>query len=256
MNALPSRLETDTISEAIFEFRFQATSESAGNLLPGLIFEKLQGTYSDVKRLSTSYIPEEVTGQDPKLQYRPLFRLVGNQFLLSIGNRVGIISAISPYPGWQRFKNHIGEVLNAFRETSLIKHVERASVRYTNVIALSKEDEDPQKVLDLSVTVGKMNAFDHSFQLRSELAKNGFINLINIAYPAELKNVSDDSDTISGIILDIDTITREIQGDFWEISPTLADDLHNTEKDLFFSILSESYLKSLGPIYEAINEHR
>jgi uncharacterized protein (TIGR04255 family) len=54
----------------------------------------------------------------------------------------------------------------------------------------------------------------------------------------------------TGSVIDIDSFTTDVKGEFMNVLSTFLEHAHHSEKQLFFKILKPEFLNSLNPIYE------
>ena len=246
MGVTPIRLERAPLIEALFEIRFDPTNESAGDLLPGLLYQSLGETYRDVETLPMASMPPDIRSKDPNLRYKPYHRLRGKNLQISIGHRVVTLSESPPYSGWDHHKERILELLKSLRETRLIGSVERFSLKCINVIQTLEESQ--LSLLDASIEIAGKTASDNGFHLRAETLEGNFVNIIEIL-PNTTVMVSDGSQK-NGLMLNVDTIRNIDTEHFWEDELGNLEQAHAVLKNTFFKLLKDETIKGLVPVWQ------
>ena len=246
MPKIPIKLKNDTIVEALFEIRFKSNKGSVADLLPGLLFANIANEFPTLEKLPITNLPAALIESEPNLRYLPQHRLIGDKYSLLIGEHVFAISCPKPYVGWSEFYPAIIKLTELLEKTSLISEVERFSIRYVNLIP-SNQVHGSSKKLRTNITLGAYNLGEKVTQLRTEIVENGFLNVIQIASNATIELVT--GQKLEGCLLDIDTICRGKVQNFWKELPSLLQSAHDTEKMIFFSVLTDETIKELEPIW-------
>ena len=240
----PVSLEKSPLVEAIFEIRFEPTTATAGDLLPGLLYSRLKTEYPETEPLPFASIPRQMRDQDV-LRYKPSHRLKGDHRLVQVGDRLISLHA-TEYPGWTRFKPWIESATNAVKETGLLKQIERFSFKYINVIEAAPNDQQ-LSFLDARIEVTGGTPMERGFRLRVERDDGPFVTIIEIITNGKAKR--NDQHVVSGLLVTVDTIRAVAGNDYWTNQSTLIDEGHEVVKEIFYKLLSKSTLNRLGPIW-------
>ena len=247
MKKIPVKLGKDTIVEAVFEIRFNSSTESAADILPGLLFQQLRDSFPKLLRLPSADIPLHIRQADQNLHYVPQYKLLGSDYNLSIGERVFSISCPRPYTGWrENFKDFILKIMGDLKGMDVVDNIERFSIKYINLIPIS--DEHDLSVFELRLVAGDYDLSKNLTHVRTEILEDGFINVVQIASGVSIE--SDHAEKHSGALLDIDTIKIDTFSDFWSELPELVEQAHTVEKKIFTEILTDETMKSLEPEYK------
>jgi uncharacterized protein (TIGR04255 family) len=133
------------------------------------------------------------------------------------------------------------------RETGLVTDPQRFSLKYIDLVDLG---ETPSlSYLNVATRVGGRDLANRPLQLRTEIEEEGLVHVLQIVCPAEARLGGMDSQPLSGVLVDIDTIGKVGAEDFWTSLETRVDLAHRLSKALFFSLLSPETLERLGPEY-------
>jgi uncharacterized protein (TIGR04255 family) len=231
---IPTALERDTIAESIFEIRFETKLPDVGELLPGMVYPHLKKDYPTLTRLPIGELPKAVRKQQANLAYTALQRLQGDRRSVSLGDQVISLSVIRPYPGWEGFRDLIEEVVRAAKATDLISSVTRVALRYSNIVQLGPNAYDLSP-LDVRLELN----------IRAEITRNGCTSIVQVGSNATAS--VEGKDPLVGVLLDVDTQQPGPFSDFWSEYPSIVDNIHRTEKEIFFGLLRDESIKELGP---------
>lgn len=98
----PSGFKQPPLIEAVFEIRVVPAVQSAGELLPGLLFGQLRHLFDKVEQAPMGAIPRELR-QRPELKYLPQSKLVGKNETLLLGDNIVALARNPPYGNWKSF---------------------------------------------------------------------------------------------------------------------------------------------------------
>ncbi|MPY74915.1 MAG: TIGR04255 family protein [Alphaproteobacteria bacterium] len=246
----PKALRQDPIVKALFEVRFKSDVGALADLLPGLLYSALRDRFAKVETLPPSELPKAVRAQLPNAPYQGLKRLVGKGINLSIAEQAFVVEMIRPYWGWERFSELLYGVISAVKQTGIIGEVERTSIRYQNILT-GQSDPADLSGLDVDIRVGNYKLLGSGLQLRVETESNGHRTIIQLTGGATA-TVSNEGKkaALTGLLIDVDTLKIGPIPSFWNDYREIVDRLHDTEKDIFFSLLNDETVKLLDPIWE------
>lgn len=248
MSSIPVRLEKDTVVEALCEVRFSPKDSGVSALLPGYFRQRMSDLVPNVERLPTADLPAHLMRQDDNLKYQPSYRLTGPRYRLAIGEHVVSLAAPAPYPGWDEFRSSITRFLVDLLNFDLVQNFERLSLRYTNIVP-EFEGLDLVDALQCSFQLGSFDLRDYGFHLRTEIEHGGCNNIVQVAPKSMAKNRRT-GESMEGGYLDIDSIYA-IDEDILEPKfEQIVEQVHDAEKEVFFSILSAEAQRLLGAEYE------
>lgn len=156
-------LKNKPLVEAIFEVRWRLKEVQPGiavdedfPLVPGLLYERLRGTYPDHTALPIAELPPELGAQVPRFQ----FRTAGGSWpLVQVGPGIVTLNDTENYR-WEDFVSRIGELVEQLFDvyTTIGKRleVERLTLRYVDAIEFDYLHEDIVSYLNdkLKIQVG------------------------------------------------------------------------------------------------------
>lgn len=248
MQPLPKKLRQEPLIDAVFEVRF-TSAFPAGGVLPGLLFGKLDGD-KKIEQLPLSQLPQDIRDADPNLRFAPLSRLGWKQFYINLGDRSVSVGFKYPYPGWNRFKPAIIEVMNVLNGADVIKSVERYSLKYIDLLPATDLREQVSFV-NFDVTLAGHKLKEEAFQIRLEIPRDGFIHAVQVVSSAIATLHTGESK--QGLIVDVDTVANQQGGTFEDLLSGISDKLeaiHDANKKVFFDCLQRQTIEALEPEYE------
>lgn len=233
--ALPKAINPCPILDALFEIRF--TTKIHPSAVFGMIYNALQVDFPKVENLPILQLPEAVRATDPNFKFKPHYRISNERFVTQIGPDVVAISSFPNYAGWDEFSTQIFSILDRIEKVGIVSSVSRIGIRYINFF-----DNDIFKDIDLKVCIGNNDIAYKNTIIRTEIEQESFKSSLQVANNANHNNKL-------GSIIDIDTFTESNLKDFFTNKETLISDGHKKEKELFYSLLKEDFLKTLNPTY-------
>ena len=233
--ALPKAISPCPILDAVFEIRF--TTKIHPSAVFGMIYNILQADFPKVENLPILQLPEALRAADPNFKFKPHYRISNQYFVTQIGPDVLTISSFPEYAGWDRFSKQIFTILESIEKASIIDTVLRIGIRYINFF-----DNDIFKNIDLKICIGKDDIAYKNTIVRTEIEQESYKSSLQVA-----NNVN--HNTKLGSIIDIDTFTESNLTNLFQNKEHLISDAHTKEKELFYSLLKEDFLKTLNPTY-------
>lgn len=246
---LPSKLAKEPLIDVIFELRFTSHISGVSALLPGLLFSKLTEMGS-IESLPISQLPQQIREMDPNLQFSPLSRIVWGKFAILIGDRSVGIGCLIPYPGWSEFKAAIETVIGVVHGAALIRTIDRYSVKYVDFFETGDDCARALSQFNIDLRIGNHAVRAENTVIRVEIPRAPFVHAVQMMTTANIQ--SSPNGMRVGAILDVDTLTATPSLDvasFVSALPTLLDDIHLANKQMFFQCLSENGLNNLEPQY-------
>lgn len=236
---LPKKIEKCPIVETVVEIRF--TSNVYADAIFGLVYNTLKGSFNKVEKLPILQLPEQIREHDPGLKYKPHYKLSNGQYSLQVGPEVLTISSPVPYPGWNNYQEVINDVLTKILEIELVSQVSRLGMRYINFFEF-----DIFQKINLDVQINGKNINYKNTSIRTEVEALEFINGLQISNHAE--NITK-SNVQKGSIIDIDTFKIYDNNQFITNFQQELENGRNSRNQTFFSLLDQSFLTELNPIY-------
>ena len=238
---LPKKIDPCPIVEAVVEIRFE--SNFPKEAVFGILYNVIKTKFQAVEELPILQLPGNILANDPKLTFKPHYRLKKDNFILQIGPRVVSLSSVSPYSGWKVYYEELKDFIDKINSSEVISNVFRLGIRYINFF----EDINIFESLELKI-------FKEGNPILNDKM---FFNTIHEEdkYSCDLKIQSADSVVIGGgnpqkgSIIDIDIFMDKVEIPVLNSEESLISEGHNIEKRIFFELLSPSFLETLNPQY-------
>jgi uncharacterized protein (TIGR04255 family) len=153
-----------------------------------------------------------------------------------------IFNSFKGYPGWVIMHEVIKSTIQQMLENGIMESVQRIGVRFISQF----DDIEIFQKLKMSLTLNISNKNLATTQIRSEYDEDGFkiiLNVLNNFHRLE-KTVQRKFSTVDIDVIKFYTSSK----DFSDISDGI-DKAHFKQKSIFFSLLSDEYLRTLNPEY-------
>lgn len=245
---LPTRLGKEPLIDVVFEIRFEVGT-SAAEILPGFLHAKLGGGVK-IERLPVSQLPLEIRRTDVNLANQPLVRITWKNYLLMVGDNSLAVGCLLPYPGWTEFRETILKIVAFLAEASIVQSVQRYSLKYVDILPV-QQGENVGDWINVKVTVGESELKSQPFQLHMEEATGKYRHLLQLAAPAQAHGI--DGVIRAGMVVSVDTVVVDTMPPFSELIaelPARIDDIHSSNKQMFFDCLTVGAVQKLEPVYE------
>lgn len=249
-NKLPTNLNKEPLIDAIFELRF-STQAPASSILTGIFFNNLEGEKT-IEPLGNSAIPKQIRDTDPNMQFSPLVKIHWKEFFLLIGEKSIAVACKLPYPKWTKFKKAIKEVIQTIQASKYeIDGIQRYSLKYIDLIPVLNMTEPISSILNIDISLGTHKLSKETFQLKIEQPSDKLIHIVEIMSNAQVTMI--DRIDRHGIAINIDTICivdNQKFDDFLINFDEKIDNIHSTNKDMFFKCITPKTLNELEPVYD------
>lgn len=220
---------------------FTVDQDVVVGLIYSLLQDKTDASSLQIEKLPILNLPEEIRRADQNLRDKPWYKINCGDHFIMIG-LFGIALGITPpYKGWNLFKSFSVKVFNILRD-HVIKDVSAISLKYldffSNVNIFEKIN------CDFRLNGMQITAIPTIF--RTELPDGNFIKIIQITNGVHLYNqtLGIDSD---GSLIEINLFTRNVSVEKFD---QITNEAHLIQKESFFELLSEDFLKTFKVEYE------
>ncbi len=232
---LPKKISPCPIVDSVVEIRFN--SNVPASAVFGMVYNVLKKDYPQFENLPIHQIPEPIRLADPNFKFKPLYKLSNKDTIIQLGNDVISISQSPIYLGWEKYSAEIYKVFKTINKLGIIEKVTRLGIRYSNFF-----NHDIFDALNLNINLNNEEFKLNNTLFRSEFVDGNYTNTLQVTNMANFNNAF-------GSIVDIDTYTESELSNFFKNMEIVIGEGHKSEKKLFFSLLKESFLKSLNPEY-------
>ena len=217
-------------------------SNSPGEAVFGLVYSAFKNDFPDTQKQPVLQIPEEIRQMDNNLRYQPEYHLKSKDFLLLVGQHSFGVATRGEYCGWLDFFTTASRIFGQLRELDFIVSVNRLGLRYVNVFDFNILDRS-----NLRLLLGGERLDSGSSQIICQIPSGDYEHTLRVATGATVRS---GQNVIGESVIDIDTsITGELPN-FFETLDSVLNGAHQEEKKLFFSLISDDYLRELNPEFE------
>lgn len=247
---LPTRLGKEPLVEAVCELRVSPTG-ALHTVLPGYLFAMFRDEIGATEQLAAALIPEALRAQDPNLAYASVVRLEWRKYFVLIGSRSVAIACRLPYPKWPRFRADALALFHSVLQSSLVKGIDRYSVKYINFFPSADGKTGFTEMMDWSIRIGDLNLGQGSTQLRVEIPNQEVVTILTISSPAQVTR--SDEPAKSGGVVDVDTICNHVTNDVAVFDSELEARLNHVRlinKQAFFDCLTQTAIDLMEPQYD------
>ncbi len=231
---LPKRITPCPIIDALLEIRFVTSVHPSA--IFGIFYNSISAKYPTVEKLPILQVPEPIRENDPSFQFKPYFKVTDNKFIVQIGPDVITISSHPKYAGWDNFSTEIFSLLQTIQKLNIVKNVVRLGLRYINFFPLDIFDN-----INLEIIFQDKKLSNQNTLFRGVFVNDPFKSTLQITNDFAYNSVN-------GSLIDIDTY-NELNIDSFNSFKEIINKAHLIEKELFFSLLADSYLALLQPEY-------
>lgn len=248
MTEIPKSLKNDPIIDCVIELRFNPSSESVSDLLPGLLYNSFKDQYPNTVQTPEAQLPRVVRASDKNLKSRPVVKFEGAEGSIGIGD-AGIQLIFSrPYPGWDVVRPRAESLFGQTLETGLLESVERLSIRYNNIITIN-DDVFDLSPLELEFKIGRgLELRGPGTALRAEVSIDSTTTIIEVQAGAKAVISPPDQppEELHGVLLAVDTVSFGNIEDLKQLEERLML-IHEVEKNIFFRTITEDTRDKLDP---------
>ena len=249
-NQIPLRLERDPIVDCLIQTRLKLVSDSASEVLPGILYKELGDQFPQHAKTPVSQIPSNMRREDDNLRYQPVVELVGPVGRVGIAESAVQLRVTYPYPGWAELRPVAERVLGCVMNSGLVASYERLSVLYNNVITCGADGFDLAP-LELDLTIGRDIGERVGTMLRTEFPHELGSTIVQVQTGAQARIEQEGKAPIvlEGVHLGVDTIAFGNIRNFEDMQQRL-NHVRVVEREIFFRMLKPETCEQLGPVWE------
>lgn len=243
MRQLPLKIRKEPYIDTTVEIRFE--SEIDKSAVFGVVYFALKDTYTRVEQLPMPTLQFDEANSFNGLSLAAHFRhrIYSEKFNLQISGDSISIHCNEAYWGWTEYSKEILRVISIIKEIKIIRKITRLGLRYINFFP---DNVNIFKNLEMRLAFSKKDISDYPASIRVFLPEDEFVTQLQIA---NLTEVERKGETVIGSVIDIDTICDTSSIDFFTLYDQLINKAHQIEKNIFFDLFTDEYLKYLEPVY-------
>lgn len=242
MESESRKLKSDAIVEALFEMRFQ--TRCLDEVVISRLLSKPDLKTAETSRLPIADLPAVIRQQDPNLAYAASLeaKCAGGTYKVRLGARVVSLHVYSPYPGGEKFKGLLEDLVCFLFDEFPEIEVDRLGFRYVNLVREGQHHVSKPSDLKLKLSVNDQDLTNESMITFHDTKADHVITTKIASKPYISGNLP--SDTVLAIDIDVATsdaakiVNREAV-EAW------VDKAHFLEKEKFFSLFPAELLERL-----------
>lgn len=246
--ALPKRITPDSIREAIVEVKY--LSPLPHELLPGIFFEAFDKgyTYTDRPLKPPIMSPGSVNSpQQLNIQIGKPSLLYNKKISIQFLPQSFVFTCLNQYIGWADYQPEIEKALKAIYSTGKIQMFTRIGLRYITEY-IGKDLRDITK-FEFQFGMPEIESVATAFKSEFLHQNNKVIINLNNKVPIFVNTKSNEFRAQELSRIDIDVIKENLKINNTDDLIKEIEQVHDTEKSMFFGMLKEDFLKTLNPEY-------
>ena len=234
---LPKKISPDRIKDAIIEF--SVVYDKPYEVVLGFVLDKIiNDNFYKYVNLSSN-VPLEIQELSGKR-----FLFYNEKIKFQVSPKAITVNCYNGYISWDSYLPEIKNVINLISEIGGDLKINRIGLRYVSEYV----NIDLEDCLKFKFSFGhpeiksKHYSFNSEFQYKSALIILTLRNMMPTKIGNETKNLSH---------IDIDVIKKDLELNFNDDKFLIEhlEEVHKYEKEIFFDLLKEEFLKTLQPQY-------
>ncbi len=239
--AAPKKITPCPIIESVVEIRFD--SAIPAEAIFGVVYNAFNDIFPNKPiNLPILQLPEQIRNSDPNLQYKPHYRLSNDTFLFQIGPKSISLINKNEYVGWNILSPKTKECFQKIKAIQIIKTTKRFGLRYMNFF----EDLEIYEKINLDLLLNEKPLESDKIFIKTSLKSGDFTRDLKVSNNAKIERNGNEK---KGSIIDIDVYLEENGNTIIDQFDSILENAHTKEKELFFSLLKEDFLKEFNPEY-------
>ena len=214
-------------------------------LLLGLLYNSFPEYQEKIENLPISNVPREIREKNLNFKYLGSHRLNFRNNHITIGDHMVALSQTVPYKGWPSFRSRVDALIEAVKKTGLVQAVERYSLKVINMFTVGEGHQ--LELLNGKFEVAGIPAAEQGFRFKTEFTKDGLVTILEI--DSRTSTSLPGGEMRSGLMIQLDAIRESGNEAIWQNYGAHLDQLHHNLEVLFFSVLTDSAVQDLGPIW-------
>lgn len=240
---LPKKITPDSIVNAVVEVKYE--SRIPFELLMGLLVDKFDDSYNYTTRPLRPLLGKQ---QELAINFGSQALLYNERISLTLlPNALGF-NCLGKYIGWTLFKEEINKALQIIYSTGHIVKWSRVGLRYITEY-LKTDLKDCTK---FNFTFGFPEVQSLSTTFHNEFEFKGakvIMNLNNKIPTIRQQEMNSTVEIIPSSTIDIDVIKEPLALAQVNQIMNIIEEVHEHEKEVFFTLLTDDFLKTLNPEY-------
>lgn len=245
---IPKKISPDNIKDSIIEIKY--LSNTPFEILLGLIFKSIDDTYKYTNRpLSRNQNANNTLpnfNQGITLAFNSPCLFYNDKIKVNFQPNSIVINCLDQYLGWEIYLNEIKKIIHQISKVNEIQFYTCIGLRYIS----QYHNKDLKDIVNFNFSIGIKDLNSNSYSFSSEFIKNECSVILNLHSKIPTSSFGNEEESIISIsTIDIDVINDKKKVSSIDELIILIDTCHASEKEIFFNILNEDFLKTLNPQY-------
>lgn len=234
---IPRKID-DRIKNAIVQIKFES------NLPFGTILGYFHQTFKEQVHFTPSQKPVLSNGRIIGIEESmPTIITFDKNFIISIHEDSFTFDLFDGYKGWEVYQANIQQYIAPIFESSLIKKIHQIGLRYIS----NFDDVSIYEHINASINLNFVTSNQRGRSM-FEFSINNNIVILNLISGEAITNTTTNTPSL-GSIIDIDVIQKPVALNTFDELENVINNIHEVEKSVFFSLIKDSFLSTLNPIY-------
>jgi len=244
MKKLPTKLEKQTVLDSISEIIFKEARDI--EVLFSDIYILLKNDGWEFEKLPVMDIPENIRKGNSSFDKTPHYVFTSNGKRVFIGPRVMAFSydASKSYNGWSNYRKELSAFYDLLTKSNDETNIDQVSLNFIDFF----KNHNIYDHITLSVDDNALESIypgaDKGKTYITELDVDDLNIRIKIENDMSLSIKGSDSE-IEGSMIDIEVSKIIKEEDILDV----YDEMHKHSKNIFFTLLSDTFIKTLNPTY-------
>jgi uncharacterized protein (TIGR04255 family) len=242
------------IMEAVCEIKFGKDTKW-DITIPGIIYNEVMTEFPHKEQHAIQEVNVSSENNAPtkkpmaRTQIRTInlarFLSVDKKAMIQVGERVLLVSRLTPYQSWSDFNNHIRYAFKVLSQKVIINSIQRIGLRYINRIVVPKKDMRLDDYFEFRPFLGEGLRKPYTSFIVGCIFP---FNNDNDSCKVELSQAVAESNDVSAFMLDIDYSLSKPQSIEVNQSLEWVDKAHEEIEGIFESCISRSLRELFGEV--------
>jgi uncharacterized protein (TIGR04255 family) len=231
--ALPVKITPDNLKDSIFQIRFESTFEEL------FVLGEFKNITKDILSYHSSESIKNIENKEFTIERKDVgyFTDMNSVFKININENSISFNVIDNYVGWNNYFLFISDVIKKLYDNCFFKSFSSLGIRFISIY-------ESNILENLKIKFDNfLNPTNTNTHISTRFIRSNSLVILNV-----INSITDNDRENSYIDIDI---VKKLNNEFvnYEELISVVSQMHQTEKEIFFSILSDDYLKTLNPSF-------
>jgi uncharacterized protein (TIGR04255 family) len=243
MNTFPTKITPCPIVESVVEITYDRNTAIEPNAVYGKVYDQLKNRYSNSENLPIFQLPEEVRLNDKNLKNRPWHKFSNENYEVLVGGSVLIVISKQEYQGWSQYKEEIDIVFKIFQNQNIFSSITRIGLKYVDLFSCPIINKINISVSSSSLSLSEV----FETHVRTVLPKeNELTAIVAIMNNVSIEHKNETKNDVSLLDIDVFRLFEQKDSCNYKKAIEILEEAHQYQKELFFKLVSEKFLRENG----------